>query len=357
MRLYGVLAAVIQTARVIGETREPPVFGKVTHMHSVSALRDSFGRRFTYLRLSVTERCNFRCDYCLPNGYEGNEPQSLTLSEIRALVQAFALAGTRKIRITGGEPGLRKDLPEIIRICSETEGIEQVALTTNGYHLERSLDSWLEAGLNQLNVSIDSLNPVRFADITGHDRLPSVLRGIDKALDAGLPVKVNAVLMREFTQVDLTAFLSWIQDKPITVRFIELMQTGSQPVFFAEHRMRGEGLKLQLLEQGWLPKERSVHDGPALELTHPDYQGALGLILPYSPDFCSSCNRLRISAQGKLHLCLFGEQGYDLRPWMQSGSEEALLKELESRLALKHETHYLDQGKTGATRHFAMLGG
>lgn len=348
---------VIQTTRVIGEIRAPPAFGKVTHMHSTPALRDSFGRRFTYLRLSVTERCNFRCDYCLPDGYQGKEETPLTLEEIRTLAHAFAQAGTRKIRITGGEPGLRKDLPEIIRICSDTDGIEQVALTTNGYHLERSLDSWLEAGLNQLNISIDSLNPLRFAEITGHDRLPSVLRGIDRALDTGLPVKVNAVLMKGFSQGELADFLSWIRDVPVTVRFIELMQTGNQPVFFAEHHIRGEGLKQQLLEQGWSPRQRSHHDGPALELTHPDYRGAVGLILPYSPDFCSSCNRLRVSAQGKLHLCLFGEQGHDLRPWMKTGSEAALLNVLADTLALKHETHYLDQGKTGATRHFAMLGG
>ena len=326
-------------------------------MHSLPELRDQFGRRFGYLRLSITERCNFRCDYCLPNGYIGKEPLPLTLTEIRSVVRAFADCGTRKVRITGGEPGLRKDLPEIINACSSIDGIDTVALTTNGYHLERSIDQWMEAGLDQLNVSIDSLNPDRFAAITGHDRLASIQRGIDRALEFGLPVKVNAVLMKGFNDTELQSFLDWVRDSPITVRFIELMQTGDHPVFFSEHHVRGEGIKYQLHQAGWIEKPRRLEAGPAIELAHPDYLGSMGFILPYSRDFCSGCNRLRISSTGKLHLCLFGEQGYDIRSLMTEHSEEHLVQELHRLVGLKDESHYLNVGKTGATRHFAMLGG
>lgn len=326
-------------------------------MHSLPQLRDRFGRRFAYLRLSITERCNFRCDYCLPNGYSGNETSPISLSEIRSAVRAFAVCGTRKVRITGGEPGLRKDLPEIIQACSTTPGIETVALTTNGYHLEKSLLEWIDAGLNQLNVSIDSLDSERFAHITGHDRLSSIQRGIEIALEKGIPVKVNAVLLKGFNDTELFRFLDWIRTTPITVRFIELMQTGDHEVFFSEYHVRGEHLKGQLLQQGWSVKPARHDSGPAIELQHPEFVGSIGFILPYSRDFCTGCNRLRISSTGKLHLCLFGEQGHDLRSLMSKESEGQLITELHRLVGLKDESHYLDAGKTGATRHFAMLGG
>ena len=326
-------------------------------MHSFPELRDQFGRRFEYLRLSITERCNFRCDYCLPNGYSGKESSPLSTSEIHSVVQAFVLCGTRKVRITGGEPGLRKDLGNIIHTCANIDGIDTVALTTNGYNLEKSLHHWIAAGLDQLNVSIDSLDSERFAQITGHNRLTSIRRGIDQALGQGLKVKVNAVLMKGFDNTELRSFLNWVRDSPITVRFIELMQTGNHEVFFSEHHIRGESIKSQLIQQGWKVKPRRSDAGPAIELDHVDYQGSIGFILPYSRDFCTNCNRLRVSSTGKLHLCLFGDQGYDIRPWMNEDAEEDLVRELHRLIVLKDESHYLDVGKTGATQHFAMLGG
>lgn len=327
-------------------------------MTELPHLSDAFGRRFGYLRLSVTDQCNFRCNYCLPDGYQGQGKQTyLQLPEIRAAVAAFAALGTSKVRITGGEPSLRRDLPDIIVAVAATPGIEQVALTTNGYRLERDVGRWAEAGLTSLNVSIDSFEAQRFADITGHDCLPSILRGLQQALDLGLRVKINAVLLRGFNLDQLQQFLDQARHLPVSIRFIELMQTGDNQVFFAENHVSGEQIRQRLLDAGWSPRLKESNAGPAQEYQHPDYAGRIGLIMPYSRDFCASCNRLRLSALGKLHLCLFGEEGHDLREWLQADASDRLQQQIRQLLTGKHQTHYLHQGQTGATRHLAMLGG
>lgn len=322
-------------------------------------LQDSYGRRFSYLRLSVTDVCNFSCNYCLPDGYQcTDKTEPLTLDEIRQLVTTFAQLGTRKIRITGGEPSVRRDLPEIIQIIANTPGIEEVAITTNGYRLPEFLPTWIKAGLTKLNVSIDSLDPRQFKAITGHDRLQDLMRGLDIAREIGFNnIKVNAVLMREHNADQLPVFLNWLRETPVSLRFIELMQTGENKEFFDANHVSGENIKQQLLDQGWQPALRSAHDGPAQEFWHPDYQGRLGLIMPYSKDFCSSCNRLRISSLGQLHLCLFGEQGYDLRPWLTQEHAKELEKKIRASLGDKEATHFLHNGESGATTHFAMIGG
>ncbi|WP_221793623.1 GTP 3',8-cyclase MoaA [Oceanobacter mangrovi] len=327
--------------------------------HKEPGLQDRFGRQFSYLRLSITDVCNFRCSYCLPDGYQKQSgPEPLQLDEIQRLLAVFAQLGTRKVRITGGEPSVRKDLTEIIQLAANTDGIDQVALTTNGYKLAENIAAWHAAGLQQLNVSIDSLDAERFQQITGYSHLARIIEGIDQALALGLKVKVNAVLLKGFDQTELALFENWLKQTPVSVRFIELMQTGDQPVFFSEHHVRGEAIRQQLLDNGWSLRPRQPHDGPALEFSHPDYQGRFGLIMPYSKDFCSSCNRLRISSLGKLHLCLFGDQGHDLRQLLDgSHTSDELAAELQHLLGIKSETHYLHAGETGAMRHFAMLGG
>ncbi|WP_420588690.1 GTP 3',8-cyclase MoaA [Bacterioplanoides sp.] len=324
-----------------------------------SQFKDTHGRRFSYLRLSITDVCNFRCNYCLPDGYQcSDKTEPLSLEEIRQLAKTFAAHGTRKIRITGGEPVLRKDLPQIIAALKQTPGIETVALTTNGYKINQHIDSWKAAGLDQLNVSIDSLDPKVFQTITGHDRLQEILRGIDRAFELGFKdVKVNAVLLKSHNANELDSFLDWIKFTPVTLRFIELMETGQNPDYFAKNHLSGEQIKQQLLANGWQHKIRNKDAGPAQEFDHPDYQGSIGLIMPYSKDFCSSCNRLRISALGKLHLCLFGEQGYDLRHLMADGKQAQLETAIQGLLRDKKATHFLHDGQTGAIQHFAQIGG
>lgn len=322
-------------------------------------LQDQHGRRFSYLRLSITDVCNFRCNYCLPDGYQcSDKTEPLTLEEIRQLAKTFAAHGIRKIRITGGEPALRKDLPDIIATLKQTPGIETVALTTNGYKINDHIEQWKTAGLDQLNVSIDSLDPKVFQTITGHNRLQELLQGVDRAFELGFDsVKVNAVLLKSYNAAELNEFLAWIKTTPVTLRFIELMETGQNPEYFAANHVSGESIKQQLLADGWQQKIRNRDAGPAQEFFHPDYQGNIGLIMPYSKDFCSSCNRLRISAQGKLHLCLFGEQGYDLRHLMSEGKEAQLHEAIQSLLQDKKATHFLHEGQTGAIQHFAQIGG
>lgn len=324
-------------------------------------LHDAHGREFSYLRLSVTDVCNFRCNYCLPDGYECDKDaaqQPLTLSEIEQLVTLFAQKGIRKVRITGGEPSLRKDLPAIIKMVKNIAGIEKVALTTNGYKLTEKIQSYVDAGLDALNVSIDSLDPAVFHMITGHNRLKEIMAGLDKALALGLKtLKVNAVLLKSYNFNEFERFLNWIKDTPISLRFIELMETSDNREYFHANHVSGEEIQQRLEKSGWMQKIRAQNAGPAMEYQHADYQGSIGLIMPYSKDFCSTCNRLRISSLGKLHLCLFGEGGLDLRPYLAPGQEQLLSQVVDKGLQTKPETHYLQSNNTGTTRHLAMLGG
>lgn len=322
---------------------------------------DSFNRKFYYLRLSITDVCNFRCTYCLPDGYKPTQKNSsfLTLDELHRVVAAFADCGTSKVRITGGEPTLRKDFTDIVSMISAQNGLEKIAMTTNGYRLEKHAHEWRKAGLTNINVSVDSLDPRMFHQITGENKFHQVMRGIDAAFDAGFEqVKVNAVLLKDLNSGELPAFLNWIKDKPIQLRFIELMQTGEMNSLFENHHVSGVSIRNHLIANGWIMKVRNQSDGPAEVFCHPDYTGEIGLIMPYKKDFCDSCNRLRVSAVGKLHMCLFGDYGVELRDLLQDDTQEkALIARIQNALANKKQSHFLDQGHTGMTPHLASIGG
>ncbi|OYD23079.1 GTP 3',8-cyclase MoaA [Oceanimonas baumannii] len=323
-------------------------------------LQDAFARKFHYLRLSVTDVCNFRCQYCLPDGYRPDGRKTfLTLDEIRHITQAFATMGTNKVRITGGEPSMRRDFTDIIEAVASTPGIRKVATTTNGYRMAERVADWRSAGLDAINVSLDSLDPRMFHQITGQNRFHEVMAGIEAAFAAGFEqVKVNTVLMRGLNDGELGQFLAWIKSNPIQLRFIELMQTGEMDQLFERHHVRGAAIKEKLLESGWQQRVRAHNDGPAEVFWHPDYVGEIGLIMPYAQDFCASCNRLRVSALGKLHLCLFGEYGVELRDLLQhKGQQAALQRRLREALADKKATHFLHQGQSGMTPHLASIGG
>ncbi|MFH7526448.1 GTP 3',8-cyclase MoaA [Aeromonas enteropelogenes] len=326
----------------------------------MSPLEDGFSRRFYYLRLSITDVCNFRCTYCLPDGYRPEGRKSfLSVEEIRRVVGGFAAMGTRKVRLTGGEPSLRRDFTSIIEAVASTPGIEKVAMTTNGYRLKERAREWFDAGLSALNVSVDSLDPRQFHQITGENKLVEVMEGIEVALAAGFKsVKINAVLLKGLNDYQLDAFLAWIKHKPIELRFIELMQTGEMDTLFQNHHVSGEQIKQRLLESGWVQQLRGKDDGPAQVFMHPESQGGVGLIMPYSKDFCAGCNRLRVSSVGKLHLCLFGDNGVELRDLLGADSQqEALQQRIRSALSGKAATHRLHEGNTGATPHLASIGG
>lgn len=324
------------------------------------SLQDQQGRSFPYLRLSVTDLCNFRCNYCLPEGcQEQHHKQALSITEIQRLIRAFAQLGVEKVRITGGEPTLRQDFTDIISTIKQVPGIRTVAMTTNGYKMDQRIESWLHAGIDAINVSIDSLDPRSFNVITGHDRLQEILDGMNRGLQLGLPgFKVNAVLMRGYNADQLPEFLNWIKHQPITLRFIELMQTGDNKAFFQQHHLPGKTIRDQLLEAGWVRVARQKSAGPAQEYFHPDYCGHIGLITPYSQDFCDDCNRLRVTSLGKLQLCLFGDSGYNLRDLLQDDRQlPELIERIQQVLQLKQDRHFLQGGYTGGTTTLAQIGG
>lgn len=323
-----------------------------------NVLYDEFGRKFEYLRLSITDRCNFKCQYCLPDGDQSSAKTSfLSVEESLTLVKAFAMMGTRKVRITGGEPALRRDLTDLIAALSALPEIEKVSLTTNGYNLLKYIDRWHAAGLSSINVSVDSFDPRQFEQITGDNRLTLILKGIERAQALGMSVKINSVLLKTYAADQWQHCLDWVKHHKLTLRFIELMQTGDNRDYFNVQHQSGELIRQRMLAQGWSLVAPEQYAGPALEYSHPDYLGKIGLIMPYSKDFCVSCNRLRVTAQGKLHLCLFASDAYDLRSAINSADPLAVVQQVKSLIGLKLDKHYLQDGNSGITRHLAMLGG
>ncbi|ROP59128.1 cyclic pyranopterin monophosphate synthase subunit MoaA [Enterobacter sp. BIGb0383] len=327
-----------------------------------SLLTDAFARKFYYLRLSITDVCNFRCTYCLPDGYRPGHVTNngfLSVDEVRRVTRAFAGMGTEKVRLTGGEPSLRRDFSEIIAAVRENPAIRQIAVTTNGYRLARDVAQWRDAGLTALNVSVDSLDARQFHAITGQDKFRQVMDGIDAAFDAGFDkVKVNTVLMRDVNHHQLDTFLAWIKPRAIQLRFIELMETGDGGELFRKHHLSGMVVRDELLRRGWIRQLRQRSDGPAQVFCHPDYAGEIGLIMPYEKDFCASCNRLRVSSVGKLHLCLFGDGGVDLRDLLSDDAQQQALQErIAGALQQKKQTHFLHQGDTGITQNLSYIGG
>lgn len=323
-------------------------------------MQDGFGRSFAYLRLSVTDVCNFSCTYCLPDGFQKKPgPGFLSIDEIRRLATAFAGLGLWKIRITGGEPTLRKDFTQIIETLRDIPGVRTLATTTNGYKLRQNAQKWRDAGLDAINVSVDSFQPKMFHQLTGHDRLAEVLEGIDACLDAGYSaVKLNAVLLNGINQDDLGEFLNFIASRPVSVRFIELMRTGDNAAYFAKHHLPASHISDQLLTTGWVQKTREPGAGPAQEFVHSNFAGRIGLIAPYSKDFCSTCNRLRVSARGDLHLCLFSESGISLRDYLQSDDDVELLQAfILQSLTSKKVSHFLADGLSGGMQKLADIGG
>ncbi|MEK6706730.1 MAG: GTP 3',8-cyclase MoaA [Bdellovibrionota bacterium] len=308
----------------------------------------------------MTDICNFRCVYCLPNGYfkkSGTSP--LSVEEIKNLVIAFSKLGFWKVRLTGGEPTVRRDIVEIVRVVSSVPGIRKVALTTNGHRLSKLVLALKEAGLHSLNVSIDSLKDDKFREITGKDALSGVLNGLDAALSAGFEsLKVNVVLLKGVNDEDIGSFMEWGRHKDLSIRFIELMRTGANKVFFQKSHLSGDGVRKILSEKGWLSILKKPGDGPAVEFAHPDYKVRIGVIAPYSQDFCKDCNRLRVDSLGNLRLCLFGESDYPLRPLLGSESDvPAAVELIRSLIERKPKSHFLHEEKYGNARSLSAIGG
>jgi GTP 3',8-cyclase len=329
----------------------------------MGALTDSFGRTFPYIRLSITDVCNFKCGYCLPNGYfkQENKPGFLTLDEISNLVSALSELGVSKIRLTGGEPTVRKDFFDILKNIKSKGKINNLVMTTNGYKLNQIADQLIKDGINGINISIDSLDRNKFKEITGHDRLPQILEGIKILQDKGFAnIKVNAVLLKNIndSEADFDSWEQFVKENTIDFRYIELMQTGDSLEYFKKYHVSASVFKNYLKKKNWNEVARVADAGPSINFVHSNYKGKFGIIAPYSKDFCKTCNRLRITAKGELRLCLFGNTGTNLRPLLQSSDQKNELKILIlKQLNFKKESHYLELGDTGITPHLASIGG
>ena len=320
---------------------------------------DNYQRRFQYLRLSITEQCNFQCQYCLPQGYQSNKDHKfLSLSEINNIVATFTELGVHKIRLTGGEPTLRRDFIDILSMISSYPSINELAITTNGSRLLKNITHWQQAGLTAINISIDSFSPHLFKLITGQDKLKEIIQCVEKSLEVGIKkVKINTVLMKNMND-NLSDYLAWIKHRPVDLRFIELMETGESDEVFNRYHLAGNLIETQLLAQGWQLQPKVALSGPAKVYSHSDYQGKIGLIMPYSKDFCKSCNRLRVSSLGKLHYCLFGDEAVDLRDLLVSADQKEQLKaRILASLMSKPEKHFLHDHKVGITPNLSYIGG
>ena len=326
-------------------------------------LKDNFGRSFPYFRISITDVCNFKCGYCLPNGYQKseNKKEFLSLEEIKRIGKALSELGVCKIRLTGGEPTVRKDFVEIIENLKSLPGINKVVFTTNGYNLKNIAKSVVNAKIDGINVSIDSLDREKFKFITGKDKLEDILIGLKALQDLNFKnIKVNAVLLKGVNdgEQDFDSWQQFIKSNNVDFRYIELMQTGDNLDYFKKYHVSANVFRDYLLKKEWVHQTAGFDSGPSKNYIHKDFKGKFGIIAPYSKDFCKSCNRLRITAQGDLRLCLFGDTGISLRALLQNDEQIPQLKDLiNAQLNFKKESHYLELGNTGITPHLASIGG
>ena len=330
----------------------------------MNVLEDSFGRKFPYIRLSISDVCNFKCGYCLPDGYKIDKSDNRTfinIEEIGRLAKALSELGVSKIRLTGGEPTVRKDFFEIIKIIKENSGIRKTVITTNGYRLDKIANTIKNSGLDGINISIDSLNAETFKKITGHDRLEEILRGIKNLQKLNFKnIKINAVLLKGVndSEKDFNDWAEFVKKNEIDFRYIELMQTGDNLDYFNNYHVPAKKFTDYLNNNNWVIQTFGKDSGPSKNYLNPKFKGKFGVIAPYSKDFCKSCNRLRITAKGDLRLCLFGNTGINIRHLMQKDSQIDELKDLIlKQLNFKKESHYLEIGETGLTKNLSTTGG
>ncbi|KAM7117568.1 molybdenum cofactor biosynthesis protein 1 isoform 2-T2 [Ciconia maguari] len=306
-------------------------------------LTDSFGRQHNYLRISLTEKCNLRCQYCMPEEGVQLTPKSelLTTQEIITLARLFVKEGVEKIRLTGGEPLIRPDVVDIVGQLYKLEGLKTIAVTTNGINLARLLPRLKEAGLNAINISLDTLVPAKFEFIVRRKGFHKVMEGIHKATELGYrPVKVNCVVMRGFNEDELLGFVDFTKDLPLDVRFIEYMPFDGNKWNFK--KMVSYKEMLDTIKQRWPELEKLPCEASSTAKSYkvPHFQGQISFITSMSEHFCGSCNRLRITADGNLKVCLFGNSEVSLRDHLRSGaSEEALVQIIGAAVGRKKKQH------------------
>jgi cyclic pyranopterin phosphate synthase len=323
-------------------------------------LRDRYGRSIEYLRLSVTDRCDLRCTYCMPKGFKGFEEPAhwLTFDEIERLVGAFARLGTTRVRLTGGEPLLRRGLPNLAARLSALPGIEDLSLSTNATRMARLAAELRAAGIARVNVSLDSLDRGCMEQITGRDSFGQIMDGIMAAKEAGFaPIKINMVAQRGVNDDQIDAMVGFCIEHGFILRLIEAMPMGAT----------GQGttwLDLGPVEQrlrqrfGLLPQVARLGGGPARYLVTPDGRSSVGFITPMSQHFCGDCNRVRLSVDGTLYLCLGQENKFEFRPLLRAGASDAELEEaIRHAITLKPERHEFREQPAKIVRFMAQTGG
>lgn len=311
-------------------------------------MKDSNNRGIEYLRISVTDRCNFRCKYCMPpEGVKGiTHDEVLSFEEIVMICRSMATLGIRKIKLTGGEPLVRKGLISLVRQIKAIKGIEEITLTTNGFLLSEQLEELIEAGITQINVSLDTLDAQRFREITRIDGLDSVLKAIYQTAHSRLgTVKVNVLAAQGMNEGELIDLAALAKEEPIHIRFIELMPIGRGTIMAP---IKKEEIIHQLEEKygKLVPYFGKMGNGPAQYYEVEGFKGKIGFISAVSDCFCEDCNRVRLTANGFLKLCLHSTKGLDLRKLLRSGIEqEALTKTIEAMIKEKPERHYFNESR------------
>jgi cyclic pyranopterin phosphate synthase len=329
----------------------------------VEPLVDAFKRPITYLRVSVTDRCNLRCVYCMPEAGLPwiAKPDILSYEEIAEIVRAAAQVGVRSIRLTGGEPLIRRDLDRLVALIAAIPGIDDIALSTNGMLLAEQAPALRAAGLNRANVSLDTLREDRFTAIARRPGLDRVLAGIDAALAAGIgPLKLNCVLMRGQNDDELEAFGALTRERAVHIRFIEVMPVTDNVELQRDAWISSDEVLERLGGLGALHAVPNPHgNGPARTFAYAGAPGTVGVISPLAHDYCETCNRVRLSADGRLKLCLFGDHLIDLRtPLRAGGGQAAIVELLRGAMHVKPERHHLALGETAsAMRAFSEIGG
>ena len=323
---------------------------------------DRYQREIHYLRLSVTDLCNLRCRYCMPDGVEKLEREAvLTYEEFLRLAALFARCGIDTVRVTGGEPLVRKNVAQLVAGLKETPGIRRVTLTTNAVLLAEQLPALLDAGLDSVNISLDTLRPEVFRQITARDDFAAVQAGLQAALESGLPVKLNCVPQAGVNEGELEDLAALAEAHPLQVRFIEMMPIGYGA---AMPCISGPALRERFARR-WpefapLPAAQSavLGDGPAVYYTVPGWEGDVGFIAAVHGKFCTSCNRVRLTSQGFLRPCLASEAGCDLRELLRSGTTDAALSQaIRQTIWAKPREHHFGDNSMPATRGMYRIGG
>ena len=330
---------------------------------ALEPLLDGHGRSIGDVRVSVTDRCNFRCQYCMPA--EGlpwlERDEILTFEEIARLVSLFAAMGVHDVRLTGGEPLVRRDFPHLARMLADVEDVHDLSVTTNGYLLERHAEALVRAGINRFNVSVDSLQRDRFFELTRRDALPQVLRGLETLAQypEAHPIKINAVAMRDFTEEEAIPFAEFARRTPYEVRFIEFMPLDADHAWTADQVLTGAEIRAAIDAVYPLEPEPREPHATARVYRFADGNGKIGFINPVSEPFCGDCNRVRLTADGRLRTCLFSLNETDLRTPIRDGADESelerIIRDAVWRKELKH--HVGEPGFIQPARSMSAIGG